>query len=211
MLMKVHRTYSACNSRIRYANGNIGRAYFRHVTPLKLNILTHVIGNVPNYPNLAAQANAHPDVGIPPTNLTTNQGCGAGAGAGAGTGGGGDGYFGPHGDDHKPNEGPPPSKYPVWLRVWILACGAVYWLFLRPRLFEEREERRRHFEREAAEFQRYEDDWDTLVAKYASSAGDEAKQAKERRPWRSRRGRVNGGGSGNGSGSGGAGRGNNSG
>lgn len=51
---------------------------------------------------------------------------------------------------------PPPQ-------AWLIACGAVYLLLLRPRLFAERDERKRHMEREAAEFAKYEEDWDRCV------------------------------------------------
>ncbi|KXZ41647.1 hypothetical protein GPECTOR_343g87 [Gonium pectorale] len=44
-------------------------------------------------------------------------------------------------------------------QAWLITCGAVYLLLLRPRMFAEREEKRRHAEREAAEFERYEQDW----------------------------------------------------
>ncbi|EFJ42573.1 hypothetical protein VOLCADRAFT_107208 [Volvox carteri f. nagariensis] len=108
----------------------------------------------------AVRRRAIPASAVPPEVASAEPG----RGPGDGSAGGGGGAGGPHGGDGGHHE-PPPPKYPTWLRVWLTACGAVYWLLLRPRLFEEREERRRHLEREAAEFQRYEDDWDTLVAR----------------------------------------------
>eukprot|EP00198_Chlamydomonas_reinhardtii_P000189 XP_001689524.1 predicted protein [Chlamydomonas reinhardtii] len=70
------------------------------------------------------------------------------------------------------------------MAAWLIACGAVYLLLLRPRLFAERDERKRHMEREAAEFAKYEEDWDRLVASYkakeeGAGKGGKAKPAQQ--------------------------------
>ncbi|GLC34891.1 hypothetical protein PLESTM_000250900 [Pleodorina starrii] len=75
--------------------------------------------------------------------------------------------------------------------AWLIACGAVYWLLLRPRLFGEREERKRLAEREAAEFQRYEDDWARLVSRYTSPGDSDREGAQSAAP--SRRADASGG------------------
>lgn len=50
------------------------------------------------------------------------------------------------------------------MQVWVVAMGAVYAFVLRPRLFAEREERRQQHEKEAADFRKYEEDWDRWEA-----------------------------------------------
>ncbi|KAG2444541.1 hypothetical protein HXX76_001287 [Chlamydomonas incerta] len=67
--------------------------------------------------------------------------------------------------------------------AWLITCGAVYLLLLRPRMFAERDERKRHMEREAAEYAKYEEDWDRLVARYqAKGEGPGAKGGAPAKP-----------------------------
>ncbi|KAG2489377.1 hypothetical protein HYH03_012207 [Edaphochlamys debaryana] len=98
--------------------------------------------------------------------------------AGASGAGGGDG-----------GEPAAPSRYPPWLRVWLIACGALYALALRPRLFAEREELRKHVEKEAAAYQKYEEDWDSLVAAHSAR---QAEAAEQRGAGAARKGRAGG-------------------
>lgn len=45
------------------------------------------------------------------------------------------------------------------MQAWLVATGLVYLAF-RQQLFEQRDAQRRHMEREEAQYQKYEEDWD---------------------------------------------------
>ncbi|PNW88274.1 hypothetical protein CHLRE_01g022283v5 [Chlamydomonas reinhardtii] len=126
------------------------------------------------------------DAGLLGGGHSSGHGRSGGGGGNSGSGGGGTGPGpGPDGGgDDGDAKGTPANRYPTWLRAWLIACGAVYLLLLRPRLFAERDERKRHMEREAAEFAKYEEDWDRLVASYkakeeGAGKGGKAKPAQQ--------------------------------
>ncbi|GFR48052.1 hypothetical protein Agub_g9886 [Astrephomene gubernaculifera] len=104
---------------------------------------------------------------------------GGDGGDAGGSGGDGRGDMRGPGGSGGPGDSPPLPQYPLWLRVWLIACGAVYLLLLRPRLFSEREERRRQAEREVAQYDKYEEDWSRLLAKFAESQDAAAEKEEQ--------------------------------